>query len=59
MDKRVMLSGNLAGVAYNIAKYLRRSDTDIHLYLWPWEVVIDKVIEIYENILANRRVRKT
>ncbi|MBW1886745.1 MAG: glycosyltransferase family 4 protein, partial [Deltaproteobacteria bacterium] len=34
----VMMSGNLGGLAYNYAKYLRRKKVDVHLFLWDWEM---------------------
>ncbi|MFO7618154.1 MAG: glycosyltransferase family 4 protein [Thermoplasmata archaeon] len=41
MDTRVLMSGNLAGVAYTYAKYLRRMNVDVSLYLWNWEMKKD------------------
>lgn len=38
MDARVMMSGNLGGVAYTYAKYLRKRKIDVSLYLWNWEL---------------------
>ena len=41
MDAKVLMSGNLGSVAYTYAKYLRRRNVDVSLYLWNWELKKD------------------